>query len=110
MSELKTCPKCGDDVKGYVTGGIAAFGCGEYGFDVDCGCGISYSTGCVYETPEEARGDGLDGPGTTDRSARARTWRSSASAKRTTRFSALAAAQRRRSRTLTTARAVGRRW
>lgn len=54
MSELKTCPKCGDDVKGYVTGGIAAFGCGEYGFDVDCGCGISYSTGCVYETPEEA--------------------------------------------------------
>lgn len=59
MSELKPCPKCWQPVQGKVTGGIAAFGCGEYGYDVDCKCGISFSTVCYFETPEEAEEYGI---------------------------------------------------
>lgn len=59
MSELKPCPKCWQPVKGYVTGGVAAFGCGEYGYNVDCKCGISFSTVCCFETPEEAEEYGI---------------------------------------------------
>lgn len=59
MSEMKPCPKCWQPVQGKVTGGIAAFGCGEYGYDVDCKCGISFSTVCCFETPEEAEEYGV---------------------------------------------------
>lgn len=59
MSELNPCPKCGQPVCGKVTGGIASFGCGEYGYDVDCKCGISFSTVCCFETPEEAEEYGI---------------------------------------------------
>lgn len=59
MSELKPCPKCWQPVRGKVTGGLAAFGCGEYSYDVDCKCGISFSTVCCFETPEEAEEYGI---------------------------------------------------
>ena len=59
MSELKPCPKCGGEVKGYVCGGAAAFGCGEHEFEVCCACGIRFDAG-PYETAEEAERKGVE--------------------------------------------------
>ena len=54
MSELGGCPKCGRPVHAKIIGGPGALGGFEYGLDVECDCGISYSTGCKFETHEEA--------------------------------------------------------
>lgn len=51
--ELKQCPLCGSEVHGHVCGGVAAFGCGEWEYEIECECGILFNPG-TYETPEEA--------------------------------------------------------
>ena len=60
MSELKPCPKCGCAVMGRVYGGPAAFGCGEYEYEVCCGCGIQWNDG-PFDTAEEAMSEGARG-------------------------------------------------
>lgn len=56
---LKPCPKCNNEVQGVVTGGQAAYGCGEYGYQIECACGIMFDTPRSYETSEEAEIEGV---------------------------------------------------
>ncbi len=57
--ELMPCPKCNHEVQGVVTGGQAAYGCGEYNYQIECACGIMFDTTRSYETPEEAEAEGI---------------------------------------------------
>lgn len=61
MSELKPCPKCnGDSFTARVCGGVAAFGCAEYVYEVECSCGLSFCVDCSSETKEEAEREGIE--------------------------------------------------
>lgn len=56
--ELKPCPKCGQPVTGGLCGGPAAYGCREWEYEVECGCGLlwSCSPGDVDEDEAVRRG------------------------------------------------------
>lgn len=61
MTELKPCPKCnGDSFTARVCGGVAAFGCAEYVYEVECSCGLSFCVDCSSETKEEAEREGIE--------------------------------------------------
>ena len=47
------CPKCGRAVVGKAYGGNAAFGCGEYDFEIECECGVMFNVG-PFDTEAEA--------------------------------------------------------
>ena len=57
--ELKPCPLCGNKVHWNVCGGLAAFGCGEWEFEVDCQCGLNFNSG-PYDCKEDAERNGID--------------------------------------------------
>lgn len=60
--KLKPCPKCGNEnVVGRVCGGEAAYGCGEYTYEVECPCGILFTSIHEAETAEEAEELGIAG-------------------------------------------------
>ena len=59
MNDLKPCPLCGNKVHWNVCGGVAAFGCGEYEFEVSCQCGILFNSG-TYDSKEDAWRNGVD--------------------------------------------------
>ena len=40
---LRPCPKCGQPVTGGLGGGLAAYGCREWEYEVECGCGLLWS-------------------------------------------------------------------
>ena len=58
MEELKPCPLCGNKVHWNVCGGLAAFGCGEYEFEVSCQCGLNFNSG-PYDCKEDAEHNGI---------------------------------------------------
>lgn len=59
MDGLKPCPKCGNEVKGYVNGCCGAFGCGEWDYEVECKCGLLWNAFGCYETEQEAEEMGI---------------------------------------------------
>ncbi len=53
IAVVKGCPLCGKTVMPSVYGGYAAYGCGEWEAEGECGCGLSFNVG-PYEHPLEA--------------------------------------------------------
>ena len=58
--KLKPCPLCGREVSGHVCGGVAAFGCGEWEYEIECSCGLLYNNG-PWDTQDAAVRGGIMG-------------------------------------------------
>lgn len=56
MSVIK-CPFCGKELEGKIGGGIAAFGCGEFYYELECSCGF-WDLVDLFDSEEEAVREG----------------------------------------------------